>query len=112
MPPQRAPWRHVAMHDAGRGVYALLPQSLRCYLGRRAREHNEVFQCRGAGNTRLGHQHAMPADADIVTDLDQVVDLGALADYGIANGTTIDRGTGAISTSSWMMTRPTCGTLR
>ena len=36
----------------------------------------------------------MPANADIVADLDQVVDLGAFADHGVADGAAVDRGAG------------------
>src|SRR6476661_4538086 len=57
-------------------------------------QYNVIFQCRAAGNTRLRHQYAMPANADIVTYLDQVVDLGAFANHGVADCTTIDRGAG------------------
>src|SRR6476469_7044800 len=36
----------------------------------------------------------MPANADIVTYLDQVVDLGTFADHRVADGASIDRGAG------------------
>src|SRR6516225_8636668 len=37
----------------------------------------------------------MPANADIVTYLDEVVDLGTLPDHRVANGTSIDGGSRA-----------------
>src|SRR4029078_3030917 len=36
----------------------------------------------------------MPANADIVTYVDQVGDLGTVADHRVADGASIDRGTG------------------
>src|SRR5690606_14297302 len=45
-----------------------------------------------AGNSRLGHDHAMAANDDVVRDLDQIVDLGALPDNRVAGRTPVDAG--------------------
>src|ERR1035437_1997449 len=58
-------------------------------------QHDKVFQRRTAGNARLRHQNAVPADADIVAYLDHVVDLAALADHRVANGAAVDGGAGS-----------------
>src|SRR5664279_4941971 len=67
---------------------------VRCRFGA-AFAARESLERRTAGNARLRHQNAVPADADIVAYLHQVVDLGALADHGVANGAAVDGGTGA-----------------
>ena len=74
-------------------------------------QHDIVLEHDAARNSGLRDQHAMTADDDIVADLDLVVDLGALADDGIAEARR-DRSQvpAPISTSSWMITRPICGT--
>src|SRR5262249_20639423 len=48
----------------------------------------------GAGDADIGHDHAMPADRDVVGDLHEVVDLGALADHRIAERAAIDAAVG------------------
>ena len=60
-----------------------------------AAQRHEISKRRTSGDSGLRHNDAMPANADIVADLDQIVDLGALADHGIADGATVDRGAGA-----------------
>src|SRR5665213_3080472 len=60
-----------------------------------ATQRHEISKRRTSGDSGLRHNDAMPANANIVADLDQIVDLGALADHGIADGATVDRGAGA-----------------
>src|SRR5262249_334869 len=48
-----------------------------------------------ARDADLGGQQAVPADHDVVRDLDQIVDLGSFADDRITDPATVDRGIGA-----------------
>src|SRR5674476_443715 len=87
--------RDIAVNVADRGdLRPFADRDVVIDAGARA-QHDKVFERRTAGNARLRHQNAVPADADIVAYLHQVVDLGALADHGVANGAAVDGGGGA-----------------
>ena len=50
---------------------------------------------RGAGDSDLCHEEAQLADPDVVCDVHRVIDLCPVADHGILESATIDRGIGA-----------------
>ena len=57
--------------------------------------HHVVSDRAAARNAGMRGKHAMPADLDVVRDLDEVVDLGPLPDHGVADGAAVDGGIGA-----------------
>src|SRR5258706_10004482 len=53
--------------------------------------HDDVIaEDRGAGDADLGDEQAVFADADVVSDLDEVVDLGPFTDDRFAERGTVD----------------------
>ena len=73
---------------------------------------DEVAKLGRTRNTGLGHDHAMPADHHVVPDLHEIINFRALADHRVLKAPRSIAVLAPISTSSWMMTRPICGTLR
>ena len=60
-----------------------------------AAHHDEIAHLHAAGYSGLRHDHAVPPDRDVVSDLHQIVDLGALADDRVSGPAAVDRGVGA-----------------
>ena len=59
------------------------------------RDHHLRSDRRRAGDTGLGDNDAVGADADIMPDLHQVIDMHAGADHGVLRRTAVDGGVGA-----------------
>src|ERR1039457_3820905 len=89
------PRRNIRMDIAGAGKLCALADRHMVAHANTPAQHYEILERRASGDTGLRRHDAMPTDADIVADLDQVVDLGALADHRVANGAAVDRGAGA-----------------
>ena len=85
----------VTDHAALRRHTAALPDREMIGQSRLARNDHVVLDDRAARDTDLCHHDAVPADADVVGDLDAVVDLAAAAHHRVAGGTAIHRGVGA-----------------
>src|SRR5690606_26353928 len=60
-----------------------------------AGDHAVAADAGTAGNADAGRHGGVVADLDVVGDLDLVIELDAVADHGVAECATVDRGVGA-----------------
>src|SRR5947199_927785 len=68
--------RHVVVDDAGCGYVRPLPDPDVIVDAHARPEHDEIADRHAPRDAGLRHQDAVPADHDIVADLNQIVDFG------------------------------------
>ena len=58
-------------------------------------QHHAVTELCRAGYPHLRDNYAVPANLDIVCDLNQIIDLGSLSDFGRTESAAVYGGVGA-----------------
>src|SRR5690348_11792683 len=86
--------RHITAHNTDRRDLGTLADSHVIGYANAGAQCHKIFQGGTAGNPGLRHDDTVASDHHIVANLYQVVDLGALADYGVADSTAINRAAG------------------
>ena len=77
-----------------------------------AAHNDEITNLDAAGKANFSRQYAVPSEARVVPNLDQIINLGALPDNGVGQSAAIDAAICANFDPSWMMTRPSWGILK